>query len=523
MNTEKSRDEMLKKHFDRWQQLGRLAGTTNEAMAENALLDLYKLTKQAMPRQIAWLDSPLQMAAVPVMVAHIVESDAWKSVYQRMSSETVGTEDWDRSWKRQWKILENGEVHDLLDKVVRRSDFLNINENLVRSTVAALHNTLRKGLCVGGLQPGSMKFKQPRILKFHEGVPNWIPQDPIPIRHLARTEKEFYVRARVKQPSQLVEGFEELVKDVAWVKTLSNLMPQTTPHHSPDKQAVLNLILDRSRRTFDEFQRRRFYLVNLPSRIPDPPPAPPAEEFIDADRFKTITAAAAFVWNTTKERADLMLSRAPIPVVLWLPTSALHVPFAMACQALYPDLFGDLAEDINTWALLCHAAAGYIFSNNIVYVCRRPMTCTFNGSDRVHNEEGPAMVWRDGYEVYAWNGINVDKDLIMNRRCITVESITDEPNAEIRRTMIEIYGEAKYLMNAGANLIHTDEFGRLYELKRPNGDHIQMVRVTNSTPEPDGTFKDYYLSVPPFMTRAKQAVAWTFNMQEDEYWPTVQT
>lgn len=523
MNTEKSRDEMLRKHFDRWQQLGRLAGTTNEAMAENALLGLYRLTKQAAPRQIAWLDSPLQMAAIPVLVANIVESETWKSVYRRMSTERVGTEDWDRSWKRQWQILENGEVHDLLGKVVRRPDFLNVHEDLVRGTVASLHNTLRKGLCVGGLQPGSMKFKRHVLLKPHEGVPNWVPGDPIPIKHLAQTQKEIYARAGVKQPSQVMENFEELLKDVSWIKTVSTLVSQTQQNRNPDKQAVLNLILDRSRRTFDQLQRQRTYLMSMPTRVPDPPPPPPEANGIDADGLKLAATAAAFVWSTTKDRADLMMSRAQVPFVLWLPANASHIPFAMACQAVYPDFFGDLAEHIDTWALLSHAAAGYFFANDIVYVCRRPMTYNVDGSNRVHSEDGPAIVWRDGYEVYAWKGINVDKNMIMNRQSITVQSITDEPNAEIRRTMIEIYGEAKYLMNAGANLVHTDEFGRLYELKRPNGDHMQMVRVTNSTPEPDGTFKDYFLSVPPFMKTAKQAVAWTFNMQENEYCPTVQT
>lgn len=40
----------------------------------------------------------------------------------------------------------------------------------------------------------------------------------------------------------------------------------------------------------------------------------------------------------------------------------------------------------------------------------------------------------------------------------------------------------------------------------------------NSTPEPDGTFRDYFLRVPPGMVRAKQAVAWTFGVSEEDYY-----
>ena len=46
-----------------------------------------------------------------------------------------------------------------------------------------------------------------------------------------------------------------------------------------------------------------------------------------------------------------------------------------------------------------------------------------------------------------------------------------------------------------------------------------MVRVKNSTPEPDGTFKTYRLRVPPWITTTRQAIAWTFGMLEGGYAP----
>ena len=41
--------------------------------------------------------------------------------------------------------------------------------------------------------------------------------------------------------------------------------------------------------------------------------------------------------------------------------------------------------------------------------------------------------------------------------------------------------------------------------------------------EPDGSFKDYFLRVPPNMERARQAVAWTFDKAENEYAPCLET
>jgi hypothetical protein len=89
--------------------------------------------------------------------------------------------------------------------------------------------------------------------------------------------------------------------------------------------------------------------------------------------------------------------------------------------------------------------------------------------------------------------------------------------------MIERYGQARYLLDSGATEIHRDDFGTLYRKTIPGDESLMMVKVVNSTPEPDGSFKDYFLRVPPTMARAREAVAWTFAMPEAEYILEAQT
>ena len=89
--------------------------------------------------------------------------------------------------------------------------------------------------------------------------------------------------------------------------------------------------------------------------------------------------------------------------------------------------------------------------------------------------------------------------------------------------MIKRFGQAKYLMESGAQEIHRDDFGVLYRKDIPGDEPIVMVKVVNSTPENDGSFRDYFLRVPPTIRRAKEAVAWTFNQKEDEYLPSLQS
>ncbi len=50
-----------------------------------------------------------------------------------------------------------------------------------------------------------------------------------------------------------------------------------------------------------------------------------------------------------------------------------------------------------------------------------------------------------------------------------------------------------------------------------------MVEVVNASPEPDGTFRTYFLRVPPRTATAKAGVAWTFGLTEEEYAPLRQT
>jgi len=49
----------------------------------------------------------------------------------------------------------------------------------------------------------------------------------------------------------------------------------------------------------------------------------------------------------------------------------------------------------------------------------------------------------------------------------------------------------------------------------PEGDDVRLQ--LDVTPEPDGTYKQYFLQVPPTVRSARQAVAWTYGLTEHEY------
>jgi hypothetical protein len=143
---------------------------------------------------------------------------------------------------------------------------------------------------------------------------------------------------------------------------------------------------------------------------------------------------------------------------------------------------------------------------------------------RLHNTNGAAVKYRDGWGVHAVHGVRVPEDLIMNPGSNTVAAIEDESNAEIRRVRIQLYGFDRYLHDAKLQCVQQDDFGKLY--KRSAGDNelaMVFVEVVNSTPEPDGNFKKYVLPCRSHVTTAHQAVAESFGLDTAEYQPTFES
>ncbi len=106
---------------------------------------------------------------------------------------------------------------------------------------------------------------------------------------------------------------------------------------------------------------------------------------------------------------------------------------------------------------------------------------------------------------------------------LTPQRIREEENAELRRVMLEHYGYDRYLAESGAEPVQRDETGVLWRIELDGDEPMAMVEVVNSTPEPDGTHRTYWLRVPPRMRTAREGVAWTFGLEEGEYMPERET
>ncbi len=170
------------------------------------------------------------------------------------------------------------------------------------------------------------------------------------------------------------------------------------------------------------------------------------------------------------------------------------------------------------WAELLMQLRYIVCFEHTVFLSERPTIWTFDASDRLHGQVGPAIKFKDGYGHYFWRGLSVESKIIEDEP--TVEQIEKEDNVEIRRVLIERFGVQQYLLASRATAIQSDERGTLYRKELVRDEPLQMVHVINKTAEPDGTFKDYFLRVPPTVQTAREAIAWSFQMDAEDYNPT---
>jgi hypothetical protein len=178
------------------------------------------------------------------------------------------------------------------------------------------------------------------------------------------------------------------------------------------------------------------------------------------------------------------------------------------------------------------------WADDTLYWIAKPTVHRELGTQRLHHDAHAALESHI-VSLYFCHGVIVPPFVIRRPDLITTTAIDQEQNAEVRRAMIEryrhgeeVHGAAAFIRDAGGRrLDHDERYGTLWrrvirgdaERRTPGDEPIVMLEVVNRTPEPDGSFKRYWLRVPPTMRTAREAVAWTFNMRAEQYAPRIES
>jgi len=166
-----------------------------------------------------------------------------------------------------------------------------------------------------------------------------------------------------------------------------------------------------------------------------------------------------------------------------------------------------------------------------------------NEEGNLHKDDGPAYItptritwYRNGRKhgldadkwgsiSYYYEGVRIPPHFYTKPDSLTITEVLAHPNTEVRYVGIKIVGMDRVLDSENTTIIHKDKKKNqiLFQIKGIFEEPVSYVKVVNSTQEPDGTYKDYYLCVPPTVKTCQEAVAWTFRLEEQEYQPEQET
>jgi hypothetical protein len=179
---------------------------------------------------------------------------------------------------------------------------------------------------------------------------------------------------------------------------------------------------------------------------------------------------------------------------------------------------------LNLWCSLLRSANSWIWPlKGAVVLTECPAAIHRDQEGRMHNDAGAAVMYRDGWGVYAIHGVRVTQQIVEQPQSLTVQQIRDERNLEVRRVMLDRFGSERYLRESDAQLICADAIGKLWRVDVEDDEPIVAVEVLNSTPEPDGSRKTYWIRVPPDTRTPKGGIAWSFDVPEELYEPLYET
>jgi hypothetical protein len=162
-------------------------------------------------------------------------------------------------------------------------------------------------------------------------------------------------------------------------------------------------------------------------------------------------------------------------------------------------------------------AGWYLPHRHICWVSERHNILVRDNRGRLHSESGPSVMYPDGWKIYAWHGVRVPESIIENRAKITVAQIIGESNTEIRRVMRNLYGNDRFMINAGAKEVdRCDKHGAALLAIHLPGDpvEIRMMRLTCPS-----TGDVYFERVPPDVRSAIDGLSWRFRVDSDKYQP----
>jgi len=166
---------------------------------------------------------------------------------------------------------------------------------------------------------------------------------------------------------------------------------------------------------------------------------------------------------------------------------------------------------LKQWATLAKSVNWWSPYEDVCFISDRPKAIKFDTENRLHNETGLAVEYRDGWGICEWHGVRVPREWILDKKSLTAKTALTWSNIEQRRVACEILGWINVLKELKSKVIDKDEdpeIGELLEVEIPEIGRERILKVQC------GTGRTFALPVPPNMKTALEANAWTFGFDD---------
>jgi hypothetical protein len=163
---------------------------------------------------------------------------------------------------------------------------------------------------------------------------------------------------------------------------------------------------------------------------------------------------------------------------------------------------------------------GLVFiTDEEVVVVKTPMSFVTDGMGRMHSEEKPVIEYSDGTKIYMLDNMVVPDKVIEDPENLTRDEVMGIENAEVRRVLFEKMGADNFFKVMDFREMDKQQVNgndvvllRTKTMDRVARNYINYIQVTCTS-----TGRKFHLCVPPDINDAVDGLAWTFNMNAEDY------
>lgn len=177
---------------------------------------------------------------------------------------------------------------------------------------------------------------------------------------------------------------------------------------------------------------------------------------------------------------------------------------------------------LDLWTAVARSCGWWWPREGVCVISERPVAVHTEvwrdpGEVRLHRDDGPALRYSDGWDLYAWHGARVPSWVVMDP---SAERIARETNIEVRRCAIEHIGWSAYIEQGGLRLVaaapdpgNPGSELRLYDMNQ----RTKVLLAVNGSTERDGHRRRYGLTVPASIADPVAAAGWTYGLTAEQY------